>query len=620
MEARLQSTEHAKGGRGAVFFWTICYAVLGATIYAGTLHAPFIFDDTHNILGNRSIRSLSPLSELFFPSQAMGISGRPLVNASFALNYAVSGLAPWSYHAGNIAIHVIAACFLFGILRLMLSEAGPERMFGESRNLLAGLCGLLWLSHPIQTEAVTYVTNRCESLMGMLLLGTFYFSLKGWRATRRWPWHMLALVCFFLGVGVKEVIAAAPVLVFLYQVAILRVSPGRALRSSPLLYAGFATGLAALFWLLSRGGTTTALGTSPYTRWQYFSTQPAVLFHYLFQSFWPNHLCFDWKWPVSGTRDFVLYGAGIAALLALTVAGLVRRSLAGFAGAWFFLILAPTSSVVPLVKIACDYRMYLPLAAVVSLAVLSGYAGVRRLGRRMPEGSGRSRAEAALFILVLLAGFGLAGMSVLRNRVFSSSLDLWADTARKDPGNERARISLGKELNIAGKPREAIAEFQAALAADPDNYYALSDLASSYMKLGEPEKALFFVNRALTVHPSVPDIHYAAGNILARLGDMARAERHFATAVSISPYFTLAWLNWGNCRMAAGDPERALALYRKADEIEPGRADVHYNMAMALVRLGRAQEARTEAERALAIDPGYGRATSLLQSLSQQTP
>jgi len=184
--------------------------------YANSFSGPFIFDDVLWISANPHIRHLWPLSNALQPPPGAG-TGRPSVCLTLALNYALSALEPWSYHLFNLAIHASAALVLFGIVRRTLQGPRLRERFGAHANYLAAAIAILWGVHPMQTESVTYVIQRMESLMGLFLLLTLYCVIRGHDSPRRLWWYAGAVACCALGMGTKEGMAITPIIVLLYD-------------------------------------------------------------------------------------------------------------------------------------------------------------------------------------------------------------------------------------------------------------------------------------------------------------------------------------------------------------------------------------------------------------------
>ena len=189
----------------------------GVIAYSNSLSAPFIFDDQTAILDNATIRQLSPLSVPLSPQRDTPVAGRPLVSLTFAINYAAGGLDPRGYRLINIAIHLLAALTLFGLVRRTLRLPSLAPRFGEQATNLAWVVALIWMLHPLQTETIDYVTQRTESMMGLFYLLTLYCSVRALEA-RHGRWHVAAIVACAAGMACKESMVTAPVMVALYNV------------------------------------------------------------------------------------------------------------------------------------------------------------------------------------------------------------------------------------------------------------------------------------------------------------------------------------------------------------------------------------------------------------------
>jgi hypothetical protein len=262
------------------------------------------------------------------------------------------------------------------------------------------VAALLWTLHPLQTEAVTYISQRAESLMGLFYLLTLYGFIRSVTAESRNCWLILSVAACFGGMATKQVMVTAPVLVLLYDRAFISGSFRSALANRRWYYASLA---ATWLWLgflmhrsVSRGGRR---GFQEEVGWPtYALTELRVVTDYLKLAFWPHPLVFDYGTEILATDPLAVapYALILAAILVGVVIAWRRSPMAGFLGAWFFLILAPTSTVVPIAEQPmAESRMYLPLAAVVVLVTLLGYA----LGRRRafvasrPRGGRTRRAD-----------------------------------------------------------------------------------------------------------------------------------------------------------------------------------------------------------------------------------
>ena len=373
----------------------LCVAVIlvaTAAAYSMSLGGAFLYDDVDSIPGNPSLRHLS---SALAPPNGVTVSGRPVVNLSFAINYAVSGTGVRGYHALNLAIHAAAALLLFGIVRRTLATPAAGSRSAPECLALALAVALLWSVHPLQTESVAYVVQRAESLMGLFYLLTLYAFIRfASTAPGRVAWAALSIVSCLLGMGTKEVMATAPMIVLLYDRAFVSGSFRETWDRRKALYLCLATCWVPLAVLVvhagGRGGSAGFGSGVPW--WAYMLTQFKAIALYLRLSLWPRHLVGDYGRILEGHWVVVALCAGVVLSLVVATWALLRRnSPLGFIGAWFLLILAPTSSVIPVsTEIIAEHRMYLPLAAVVTLGVLALSAV---LGRRLFLGAvcGRCR-------------------------------------------------------------------------------------------------------------------------------------------------------------------------------------------------------------------------------------
>ena len=195
-------------------------AIIAVTVaaYWHSLDGEFMFDDRVWIVENPSIKHLWPLGDVLLPADAAHVGGRPIVSLSLAVNYALGGLDVRGYHAVNLAIHICAALVLFGVVRRTLVLPRLIARFGEAATPLAAIVALIWAVHPIQTEAVSYVIQRAESLVGLFYLLTLYCFIRGATARATKPlWYLACFVACLLGMATKEVMVTAPIVLLLYD-------------------------------------------------------------------------------------------------------------------------------------------------------------------------------------------------------------------------------------------------------------------------------------------------------------------------------------------------------------------------------------------------------------------
>ncbi|MBK8856277.1 MAG: tetratricopeptide repeat protein [Opitutaceae bacterium] len=564
-----------------------------------------MFDDKPAIAGNPSIRQWT--TALNPPDIGSGVTGRPLVNLSLALNHAVSGEAVWSYHALNLLIHAGAGLALFGIVRRTLLQPVFGERFRNAAEPLAFAIAALWLAHPLQTESVTSIIQRTESLVGLFYLLTLYGFVRSLDAS---PcarlWGAGSVAACLLGMAAKEVMVTAPLMVLLYDRTFAAGSLREALRLRGRYYLALACTWLLLGWLVLSGGGTRGeaagfgLGVTP---WMYALTQCRAVLLYLQLALWPHPLVFDYGSAIVRQPGEVWWQIiALAGLLGAAGYAWWRRLPSGFLGAWFFLILAPSSSVVPLVsQTIAEHRMYLPLAAVIALVVGWAYA---RLGRI---------ALHAAYVLVPLAVL----LTVQRNRDYRTEEILWADTVAKAPDNSRARINLAEVLINDGRPAEALEHAAEAVRLRPDHAEAQTNLGIACAQLGRPAEALAACGKAVELRPDYARGRSNYGIVLAQSGRWSEAITQFETALRLAgdaPDAVRIRGNLARALLRANRWDEAVTQFSAVLKAEPGAADMHYNLALALGLSGRDAEAIAELQTALQLDPGHAGARAALEA------
>jgi tetratricopeptide (TPR) repeat protein len=509
----------------------------------------------------------------------------------------------------NLAIHLAATLALFGILRRTLAVAGrevPDARFAAP-TATAFAAALLWTVHPLQTESVTCIIQRTETLMGLCYLLTLYSFIRycGEAAGSR-AWAVLAILCCLLGMACKEVMVTAPVIVLLYDRAFVSGSLREAWRRHGRLHLALAATWIFLAFLVVRAGGSrgSAAGfVHGASSWGYLLTQCRAIALYLRLSFWPHPLVLDYGTGlVTGLEQVWPQALLIPALLACVGWALVAHPALGFIGVWFFLILAPSSSVVPLAaQTIAEHRMYLPLAAIAALVAM---AATRWLGR------------LALPVCVALAAVLIVG-TLQRNETYRSEVGIWSDTVAKASDNPRAHNNLGIALqDLPGRLNEAIAQYEKALRLNP--YYAEAhlNLGNALRKIpGRSSEVIAQYKEALRLEPDLVQAHFNLGSILDEdPGRSDEAVAQYKAALLLRPDYAEADYNLG-CALSKkpGRLGEAIAYYEEALRLKPDLAEAHYNLGCALDGMpGRMNEAIAHYQEAVRLRPEYVEARSNL--------
>jgi len=582
----------------------------GTTVYLNSFSGVFLFDDTRNILENPTLHTLWPLMRILTGSVRL----RPVTDFSFALNYVLGGPRPFGFHAANVAIHLLAALTLYGLIRRTLAGGRLGTRSGAAAPWLALAVALLWVIHPLQTASVTYIVQRAESLMGLWYLLMLYSVSRGAASPRPRRWSVIAVTACALGMASKSVMVTAPIAALLFDRACIAGSFRAAWRLRRGLHLGLATtwvipvALAALVPPETR--QTYGFSMTDVTPLAYALTQPAVIFHYLKLAVWPHPLVLDYAWPL--VKDA---GQALPALLAVGGLGLAtlwawRRAPAlGFLGAAFFLILAPSSSIFPLVDIAFEHRMYVPLACVITLLVF----GAWRLGHWLIPSAQARRGLAAALLMAVVATLG--ALTVRRNADYRSEMGMWRDVIAKRPTNPRARAHIGDLLVREGKLGEAVAAYRAAIRLKPDYAEVYNNLGLALERQGQIADAAIAYAEGIRLRPTYPQMHANLARVLDQQGKPAEAVAAYLEALRLAPNHAEAHAGVGALLAEQGKLSEAASHLTEAIRLNPSDGQAHHNLGVVLTRQGRMSEATAQFEAALRMRPDDAEARRDLEAI-----
>ncbi len=570
-------------------------------VYGPALDAPFLSDDYLGIVRNKSITSVWPLigttenpGPLNTPPDN-AVSARPLVNLSLAINRYFGGLHPRSYHAFNVVIHFLTAMLLWAVARRILRLPYFGGRLDVSSGWLASSLALLWSLHPLQSESVIYAIQRTELMMAFFYLATLYCSLRYWSCLplplekgtdesdvknvqpsgTRVTWLILAVVACSCGMASKEVMVSAPLIVLLFERTFVAGSLVNALRRSWPLYVGlFATWLLLLGLTLASPRPNSAsfgLGPPVYIWW---ATQCKVLLIYLKLVVWPWPLLIHYQLPyLTAFADAWIY---VVPVLALGFAALVllwRNRAAGVLGTCVFAILAPTSVIPILTEMAAERRMYLPLAALVSLFVVGGYIlaesilGRRASGRRAEFGIRPATGVVLVPTILLALVSGL--VTAKRLSAYDDPMGLWRQVLELQPEDYLGHQNVGFYLSGTGNDTAAIEQYREAVRLSPTMTSARYGLAMLLLKTGAVSEAVDELQKIVSVRSK-------------------DAMMHHNLAVAL---------------YQAGRNNDAIDMYRESLALDPNNWQVQCNLGMALQKGGKYQDAIMSFERALQLSP-----------------
>jgi protein O-mannosyl-transferase len=595
--------------RRSTMWRSLLLAVAALVVYANSLSAPFIFDDELSIVSNAAIRSPG---NVLSQERNTPLAGRPVVGLTFALNFAAAELNPVAYRATNIVIHIACALLLFALVRRTLTLPRLQARFGRAAPDLAFAAALLWVLHPLTTDAVTYITQRTESLMGFFYLLTLYASLRASQSNAEGLWEATAIVACALGMGTKESMATAPVMVLLFDRIFLFSALRDALIARWRLYAGLALTWSIVANVISAGPRANSAGFSAGTGpWPYLLNQSAMITRYIRLAFWPSDLVINYGPPVAYSLwDVLPYVVFIVALLLATIAAFRWSPVVGFLGSWFFITLAPTSSFMPITtEVGAERRMYLPLMAITVAAVSAFYVFNSR-HRRVTE-------NAVVAVLVLVA-VSLGATTISRNREHQSWLTLAETTLERWP-TDVAHGGVGSALATIRRDQEALPHLQIAARTDPRSRYNLGITLYNLQRYDEAIRELDVLVRRYPMREEVPWSRRLMGYAHKQMSRIPEAINELRLVLTMTPNDTEArrilvdCYNLRGIQLAeAGRYAEAIPQFRLGLELDTDNGTLRYNLATALFDNGEIDESMVEARRALSVSPRNADAYNLI--------
>jgi Flp pilus assembly protein TadD len=634
--SRVQSPEvAAQRPRAAASPWPWALGLVAAVVlvYAGGVGHPFIFDDVGAIALNPQIRSLSPSVALSPPAETP-VGGRPLVNFAFALNYAAGGLDVQGYHVVNMALHAACALLIFGLVGLV-----ARTVTASSGRIFAFMVALIWAVHPLNSEAVNYMTQRTELMMAACYLLTLYASARVTPGAAGRRWMFVAIAACAAGMACKESMVSAPILVLLFDRVYRHASFRDAWRERSTLYLGLMAAwlvLIVMMWSVPRT-TSSGFATTHVSSWTYLLNQTEMIVRYFRLAVWPDSLVLYYGWATPTTLAAVWpYGIAVVGLLAASVVLFIRAPRAGFLALWCFLLLAPTSSIVPIgSEVGAERRMYLPLIGLVTLAA----AGVATL-------AGQRRLQAAVVIGFLVAA-ALGYRTMDRTREYATALGM-AQTVLERWPTPTAHYMVGTELITAGRPADAVPHLREAAAAIPPARFnlgsaliAINQQADGITELeaflrAEPglvssRDARLLLARAYTeqqrtgdavaiLSPLIegPTSDHAAHGLMAESlvagGRHTEAIPHYESYLRSQGSDAAAWTGLGIAFMVSARPGDGVSAFRQAVVFAPGHAGYRMNLARALIDSGDPSAALEHARMAVQLTQGDPAAVELLRA------
>jgi len=634
------------------WLFLVVIALVTIVIYSNVYHVPFVFDDFLHIRNNKFVRDIP----YFFTFDAL-FKSRSLVVFTFALNYYFHGLNVFGYHLVNIAVHVANGFVVYflalAILRLLFPQVAktPEgksnKKEGKNRetkevsvsssgssdlslSLAAFFAALIFVTHPLQTQAVTYIVQRYTSFAAFFYMGSVLCYIKARETIRgsdvttqsRFPitvhalgLFILSFLCGFLAFKSKQNAASLPGAILLVEymcfggtwkdwirkllwlipffvlfevlaIYSMVVSPGM---EAPQLVENITAEAGSILEGISAKTRETEL----VNRWSYLCTQFNVLVIYLRLLILPVNQNLDYLYPFkTGFFDGLTPFAFVFLLSLIIAAALMRKKypVVTLSVFWFFITLSVESSIIPIKDALYEHRLYMPLFG---FALLVAWLLFHVL---------RSRRFLAIIVCIGIV-VSLGAATYTRNRIWQDRVTLWRDVLEKTPQSVRAWMGLGGALSERGDYDEAMRYYSRVLEIAPDNNRINYNIALLKAKKGDVEGAIVYYTKVLKIDPNYAGAHAALAKMLHGKGDDDSAIQHYTKAIELKPEEDMYYVNLGNVYEGRGDYTKAFHLYERALQLNDRNVEAHSNIGVIFSLMGDYQKAVKHLNTALQLDP-----------------
>jgi protein O-mannosyl-transferase len=650
--------------------------VLGVAAYSNSLNSGFVYDDPLVVEGNSFITSLDNLSDFFNSNYYLGsgeTSWRAVVTFTYFIDYALWEFNPAGFHLTNLIFHILNALLFYFLIFYIIVFLDKNIVKSKSYFFIPFISSLVFLLHPVQTEAVNSIGFRHEVVFTFFFLASllFYLKFRSGKGRKIFVFYGASLICFFLSMAAKEMAMVLPLLVLLIEFLGWLANTSRQTKEKKLVniklltlknirtHLGFLFTLGAyifirFFWLVKpdekiRGLRHGApfLGGTLYTS---ILTTLRIFVSYLKLFFFPLHLSSEHMVAVS--HSFFEPRVLLASLVLLIVFIFIIKSfkyspLFTLSGLWIFIPLLTVSNIIPLHHPMAERYLYLPCAGF-SLFLGVSFSKIfyhKKLSRNL---------QRLLFFLFLVLLLFYSLKTYTRNRVWKNKASFWRSEILNKPGPHRARSysalgltyfregkykeaekwfnksleedpyytqaynNLGLVHFKSGRYQEAIEEFEKVKKIDSSFPQIYSNFCLAYLRINKLEQALENCKKSIELNPHLAKVYSNLGQVYLANADLTQAMENFKIALKLNPHLARVYANIGRVYLLKDQPNQAVESYQKALEINPYLAKTRFNLALLYFQLEEYAKAETEYKELLKLYPQFSPACYRLAVLYYQ--
>ena len=577
----------------------------GILIYSNTFFCSFHFDDSNYIVNNFYIRNIHNLQSIWKICPC-----RFLTFLSIAFDYHFHRLDVFAYHLFNITVHVGSAILVWWLTLLTFSTpAMKEEKIARHAKAIALFAGLIFVSNPVQIEAVTYIWQRAASMAAFFYLGSLGLYVKSRLLQDNKStfglgrfYYIFSLITAVAAMFTKENSITLPLMILLYEFSFFGARKGQNLKYLfPFLLTLFIIPLTMLFTKSFRfqeiqGVVEGPEGISPL---HYLLTQFRVMITYIRLVFLPLNLNLDYDYPIYKNifeLPVLISFAFLITILYIAKSLFSKYRLISFSIFWFFLTLLPESSLLPQKDVIFEHRLYLPLVGY-SMFLVSGAYTI----------FGKNYFKTMMVVLTMIVAC-YSVMTYQRNKVWKDELSLGNDIVQKSPHKARPYYNRGLSLYNQDKLAQAMSDYNKAIEIDPKLAEAYDNRGVVYDKQEKFTQAISDYNRAIEIDPNYARAYYNRGLSFYTQGNLAQAMFDYNKAIEINPNYAEAYDNRGVVYYMQDKYPQALSEYNRAIEIDPKLASAYIDRGVYYDNQGHLPQAISDYNKATEIDPKLAKA------------
>jgi tetratricopeptide (TPR) repeat protein len=553
--------------------------IVGIIAYSNSFDCSFHFDDA-NVFHHSVTTGSASIGEWLrlFPNRPIGI-------LTFALNYNIHKLDLWGYHLVNLIIHLTNAFLVWWLTWLTLSTPVMKNAeISKQKSMMAFLTGMLFVTHPLATQSVTYIVQRFASLATLFYLLSLILFVQGklWQDDKNTPWFLFgsSIVCAVLGMLTKEIVFTLPFAIILYDYCFLKTVPWKLEIKDKGLIISFIM-LVFFILLFFRIQSLNIFDTQPpdqgysysISMKEYFLTQFRVILTYIRLFILPVNQNFDYDYPLSTSFFQLKTFFSFSLLLGILATGVLlfkRYRLISFGIFWFFLTISVESSIIPISQnVIFEHRTYLP-----------GFGFFLALTGAFFYFFKERYLKYAVIIILTIVSINTV-LTYQRNNVWKNEYTLWDDCVKKSPNKVRSHNNRGIAYGELGQYQRAIEDYTEAIRLKPDDAEAYYNRGNAYANLGQQPRAIEDYTEAIRLKPAYADAYSNRGNAYAELGQYQRAIEDYTKAIRLRPNDAEAYNVKGKVYTKLGQYQRAIEDYNKAIRIKQDYADAYNNRGVA---------------------------------------